>query len=106
MKKVYRYPEGMKNMCDAETYDGELIERKVARLTENNEPIDDSAPMNYTERKDGVLPQYDVRTDKWDIALNAMEAVSMAELDKIAKGNTGPKETEDKPKEEPVEQPR
>ena len=27
----------------------------------------------YTERKDGILPAYDIRTDRWDIAQAAME---------------------------------
>ena len=33
------------------------------------------------EKKDGVLPQYDVRTDKWDIAQSAM---NLANASKIA----------------------
>ena len=42
--------------------DGELIEEKVKRLTQEKTPVDDSAPIIYTERKDGVLPAYDIRT--------------------------------------------
>ena len=40
-----------------EPYEGESIENKVAKLIENNEPITDGAPIIYTEKKDGVLPQ-------------------------------------------------
>ena len=41
-----------------ETFEGESIEEKVQKLIENNEPITDGAPIIYTEKKDGVLPQY------------------------------------------------
>ena len=43
-----------------EPFEGEPIEEKVAKLIENNEPITDGAPIIYTEKKDGVLPQYDI----------------------------------------------
>ena len=55
--------------------EGEYIEEKVRRITENGEPIEDGAPIIYTERKDGVNPAYDIRTDRWEIAQNAMEQV-------------------------------
>ena len=53
--------------------EGELIEEKVTRLTQEKSPINDGAPIIYTERKDGVLPAYDIRTDRWEIAQAAME---------------------------------
>lgn len=56
--------------------EGERIEIKIDRMTQNNEPIGDSAPLIYTPRKDGVVAAYDIRTDKWDIALDAMEKVN------------------------------
>ena len=46
-----------------EFQDGESIENKVCRITENNEPITDGAPIIYTNREDGVLPAYNIRTD-------------------------------------------
>lgn len=36
-------------------------------------PIDDSAPIIYTEKKNGINPAHDVRTDRFDLALEAME---------------------------------
>lgn len=56
-----------------EYIEGERIEEKVARLFEENQPINDGAPLIYTERKDGVLPAYDIRTDRFAIAQEAME---------------------------------
>lgn len=55
--------------------EGEWIEEKVRRVVENGEPIEDGAPIVYTERKDGVKPEYNIRTDRWEIAQEAMEAV-------------------------------
>ena len=65
-----------------EFQDGESIENKVRRITENNEPITDGAPIIYTNREDGVLPAYNIRTDRWEIAQQAMEAVNQANLAK------------------------
>ena len=61
---------------DNESYEGETIETKIMRIVENKEPIEDGAPLIYTERKDGVQPEYNVRTDKWEIALDAMDKVA------------------------------
>ena len=69
-------------MKSVEIFEGETIETKVVRVTENNEPITDGAPIIYTEKKDGVLPEYDVRTDRWDIAVNAMDKVNKAKIAK------------------------
>lgn len=67
---------------DVDSFEGESIEKKVSKLIENNEPITDGSPIIYTEKKEGVLPQYDIRTDKWDIAQSAMD---LANASKIAK---------------------
>ena len=56
--------------------EGETIEMKVERITVNREPITDGAPMIYTQRKDGVLAGYDIRTDRFEIAIEAMDKVS------------------------------
>lgn len=63
-------------------YEGERIEEKVERIVSNNEPISDGAPLIYTDRKDGVQPEYNIRTDRWDIALEAMDYVSRTNLAK------------------------
>ena len=56
---------------------GEPIENKVERIIENNEPIKDGlGEVIYTERKDGVKPGYNIRTDRFEIALDAMDKIS------------------------------
>lgn len=73
----YRQPRYQKSTIDSSrTVEGETIEMKVRRLIENNEPVKDGAPEIFTERKDGVLPAYDVRTDRWEIATEAMDKVT------------------------------
>ena len=56
--------------------EGETIEMKIERITVNREPITDGATLIYTERKDGVLAGYDIRTDRFEIAIDAMDKVS------------------------------
>lgn len=77
-----------------EFQEGESIEQKVRRITENNEPITDGAPIIYTNRDDGVLPAYNIRTDRWDVAQQAMDAINQANLAKSK--NYGKIEKEDK----------
>lgn len=65
-----------------ESYDGETIEHKVHRIMNNGEAITDGAPLIYTERKDGVRPEYNIRTDRWEIANEAMNKVHKTEIAK------------------------
>jgi len=58
------------------SYQGETIEQKVNRIVNNKEPITDGAPIIYQERKEGVNPAYDIRTDRFEIAVEAMDKVS------------------------------
>lgn len=63
-------------------YEGESIENKVNRILINKEPITDGAPLIYTNRKDGVLPGYNIRTDRFDVAIDAMDKVAKSKLAK------------------------
>ena len=63
-------------------YEGESIETKVNRILINKEPIQDGAPLIYTKRQDGVLPGYNIRTDRFDVAIEAMDKVSKSKLTK------------------------
>ncbi|AXH76996.1 MAG: hypothetical protein [Microviridae sp.] len=64
------------------SYEGETIEAKIRRITTNKEPIKDNADLIYTERKDGVQPQYDIRTDRFEIAVEAMDKVTKSGIAK------------------------
>lgn len=82
------------------SYIGERIEEKIERIVNNKEPISDGAPIIYTERKDGILPEYNIRTDRWEIAIEAMDTVTKSYQ---AKREQRLKEREEanKPKENP-----
>lgn len=70
-----------------DTVEGETIETKIERVVNNSEPITDNAEIIYTERKDGVLPAYDIRTDRFEIAVDAMDKVNKSkEAKSKAKG--------------------
>lgn len=69
------YTNNNETMTGIELLEGETIEEKIRRIVNNAEPITDGAPIIYTERKDGVQPQYNIRTDRWDIAAEAMTAI-------------------------------
>lgn len=73
-------------MKSVDCFEGETIEEKVNRVVNNNEPITDGAPIIFTEKKDGVLPEYNIRTDRWDVALTAMEKMDMARKAKKEQG--------------------
>ena len=76
------------------TQEGESIEQMISRCVESNEPIESTAPMIYTEEADGVLPQYDPRTDKTDLALDAIDKYHKSE---IARAQEAAKEESAKP---------
>ena len=71
-------------LCDDtdNNLEGERIETKIQRILQNKEPISDGAPEIYTERKDGVLPAYNIRTDRFDIAIEAMDKVNKTQTAK------------------------
>lgn len=58
------------------TTEGETIEMRMRRILNNKEPITDGAPIVYMERKEGINPGYNVRTDRFEIALDGMDKVT------------------------------
>lgn len=66
---------------------GEEITTKVRRILDENEPLTDGAPLIYTPKERGVVPEYNIRTDKWQIAMGAMDRVSEFKLSEYMKKN-------------------
>lgn len=58
-----------------ESSEGSTLEQKIERIINNKEAITDGAPIIFTERKEGVLPSYNIRTDRWEIAVEGMDKV-------------------------------
>jgi hypothetical protein len=92
----YKYRKPSKStLKSVETVEGEPIEHKIERIVSNKEPISDGAPEIFTERKEGVKSAYNIRTDRWEIASEAMDKVSGSiQAKREAKG----KKSKDEPK--------
>lgn len=57
--------------------EGESMEEKLRRLTISKEPIEvDFTPEIYQERRAGVDPMCDIRTDKFEVAQAATDKIS------------------------------
>lgn len=57
--------------------EGEMIEIKIDRLVNNGEPIKEkNVQLIYQNREEGVKPDYDIRTDKMEHAMEAMDYMS------------------------------
>lgn len=57
-------------------YEAESIEVQMMKATTEKIPIENASPSIFTERKDGVVPQYNPRTDRFDLAIEAMDKVA------------------------------
>ena len=55
---------------------------QMRRIMTNNEPLKDTVPLIYSERKDGVLPAHNIRTDRWDIAYQTTSHVQASAMSK------------------------
>lgn len=72
------------------SYEAETLTEKLRRITEEKTPIDEAAEIIYTNKADGVLPGYDIRTDRFEIARESIEKMGKAEATKIAKTENVP----------------
>lgn len=62
-------------------------------------------PIIYTEKSNGIMPEYDIRTDRFEVALDAMDKVSQANLSEYTKSKQNNEENivkanKDLPKED------
>lgn len=73
-----------------DSFEGKTIEEELRIIKSNNEPIGQVMPLAYTDRKDGVLAGYDIRTDKMEIAREAKEKIGEFKASEWAKGNFVP----------------
>lgn len=70
--------------------EGETIENKVSRILNNKEPIRDGAPLIFSERKEGVIPETDIRTDAMEEAAELLsKGVTRHRANRDKKGTIG-----------------
>lgn len=81
------------------SYEAETLAEKLRRMTEQKEPIKEEVEIIYTNKKDGVEPGYDIRTDRFEVARIAAEKLGKAEATKALKSEEleAPKSVEAEP---------
>lgn len=69
------------------TYQAEPREVKLRKIIsgESSNMEDGVFPTIYTEKKDGVLPEYDIRTDRFEVAIDAIDKINQSAANQIAK---------------------
>lgn len=69
------------------TYQADPREVKLRKIIngEANNMEDGVFPTIYTEKKDGVQPEFDIRTDRFEIAIDAMDKINQSAANQIAK---------------------
>lgn len=79
---MYRKPQYFTTTISTteEREEGETIEMKMDRVLTNGEPIKDGAAKIYTKRSDGVNPAHNIRTDRFEIAADAMDNVNKSRI--------------------------
>ena len=68
-------------------YQAEPREVKLRKILsgESSSMEDGVFPTIYTEKKDGVLPEYDIRTDRFEIAIEAVDKINQSIANQVAK---------------------
>ena len=73
---MYKIPRTMRtSITRRDTEIGQEIHEKIKSVIEQGDNINE-APLIYTEKADGVMPGYNIRTDKWEIAVEAMDKIN------------------------------
>lgn len=69
------------------TYQAEPREVKLRKIIsgEANNMEDGVFPIIYTEKKDGVQPEFDIRTDRFEVAIDAIDKINQSAASQIAK---------------------
>lgn len=69
------------------TYQAEPREVKLRKIIsgESSSMEDGVFPIIYTEKKDGVLPEYDIRTDRFEVAIDAIDKINQSAASQVAK---------------------
>ena len=69
------------------TYQAEPREAKLRKIIsgEANNMEDGVFPTIYTEKKDGVQPEFDIRTDRFEVAIDAIDKINQSVANQIAK---------------------
>lgn len=69
------------------TYQADPREVKLRKIIngESNDVEDGVFPTIYTEKKDGVQPEFDIRTDRFEVAIDAIDKINQSVANQVAK---------------------
>lgn len=69
------------------TYQAEPREVKLRKIIsgESSDMEDGVFPTIYTEKKDGVQPEFDIRTDRFEVAIDAIDKINRSVANQVAK---------------------
>lgn len=76
MNKSQKRKSNSKYSVNADIYQGETIETKVEKMLAGTEKVELTRQPIYTPRNEGVKPEYNIRTDRFAIAQDAMDFAS------------------------------
>lgn len=79
------------------TYQADPREVKLRKIIngESNDMEDGVFPTIYTEKKDGVQPEFDIRTDRFEVAIDAIDKINQSTANQIAKSKGEPDVVQD-----------
>lgn len=71
--KIPKYSKAQINNVDK--FEGEPIEWTIDRILNNGEPVTEETPIIYTEKTEGVRAEFNIKTDRFEIAAEGMDLV-------------------------------
>ena len=77
-KPIVQHPKSkiqINNLYEAEPLEVKLRRKMKGGKVDEEEGDQKTWTIAYTEKKDGVKPEYDIRTDRFEVARQAMETI-------------------------------
>lgn len=75
---MYNYKKNTRptSLAVRKVTEGETLETKIERIVTNKEPIKDGAPLIYQDKAEGVNLANNIRTDRFEVAVETMDKVN------------------------------
>lgn len=89
-----KYKKTTSNLKGNDHFEGMSIEREMELATTQGVQIDrNMTQIFYTQRKDGALPECDIRTDRFQLGQDAMDKANK-DFKQAIQNKINPKETQ------------
>lgn len=71
---MYKYKKPLPTSLTVNKWEiGETMEVRIRRIIANKEQLKDNVPLMYSDVTTGVPPQYNIRSDKFETAITALD---------------------------------